>query len=546
MSDHTTTQTTRDQFVTDMVQRMATLARTLSDWVTSEPHTLSEVEQLVIRTIKDLGATLIAGLCQLTVPSYPPPTLPCDCGALALFQRSRPATVKTVLDTISITRPYYLCPACHHGFSPLDQQLAFCAGGISAGLEELLALLGATEDSFAQAASVLEKLTLVSVCPNSVRDATERLGQCLHAHEQHLVQTAQATSTPPPLRQPPITRMYISMDGILVHLHDDGWKEVKLGTVYTTSTHVPRKRPEKLELRAVAHSYVTDLADAATFGSRLWAEAAQRGVLTATEVVVVGDGAHWIWNLADEYFPDAVQIVDWYHASEYVWTAAHAIYGQGSDLAKRWAAEQLERLWEGQVADVIATLQEHLSAGAVVQETLTYYSNQQQRMRYAEYRARGMQIGSGTIESGCKQVIGARLKLAGMIWERSGAQAVATVRTWLRSGRWEEAMRLRPPLRRRYVRREEGASAGRGDGGVVSECEQELRTAPAPAVVGTTLTQRRSRAEVPSSAPAAERAEQRPPARPAADHPWRRAWSRRRQCQQVEEQGSEGALSLSA
>src|SRR5437016_1009819 len=109
MTNLTTPQTHRDQFVTDMMQRMATLARTLSDWVTSEPRTLEGMEQQVLRTIKDLGAALLAGLCQLSVPAYPSPTSPCVCGAQASYQRVRQATVKTVLDTITFARPYYLC-----------------------------------------------------------------------------------------------------------------------------------------------------------------------------------------------------------------------------------------------------------------------------------------------------------------------------------------------------------------------------------------------------------------------------------------------------
>jgi hypothetical protein len=307
---------------------------------------------------------------------------------------------------------------------------------------------------------------------------------------------------------------------------------------------VPTKRPEKLELRAVAQSFVTDLADATTFGPRLWAEATQRGVLESDEQVVIGDGAHWIWTLADEYFPGAVQILDWYHATQYVWSAAHAIYGEGSDLAKRWAAEQVERLWQGKVAEVITTLQEQLHAGPVVEETLTYYTNQHQRMHYPDYRARGMQIGSGTIESGCKHVLGARLKQAGMIWEREGALAVATVRTWLKSGRWEEAMLKRPAQRRRYHRQRSECA---GAGAVTERCAagQTVPASPVQAVQTVPRTQQR-RTGVPSKVKVAEQEEQTPVARPAASHPWRRAWSIRRQRQQVEAQGPEGAVPLSA
>jgi hypothetical protein len=198
--------------------------------------------------------------------------------------------------------------------------------------------------------------------------------------------------------------------------------EVKLAAIYSTTSRRSRKQPDQQEVHAVAHSFVTDLADAASFGARVWAEAAQRGVLEAREVVVVGDGAHWIWNLAEEYFPGAVQILDWYHATEYLWSAAEAIYGAGSELAKRWVTEQETKLWEGKVAEVLTRLQAQVHAGAAVEETLPYYTNHQARMRYDEYRARGMQIGSGTIESGWQHVLGARRKQAGMIWEREARE----------------------------------------------------------------------------------------------------------------------------
>jgi len=550
MTDHTTTQSGRDQFVTDMMQRMATLARTLSDWVMSEPRTLGEIEQQLVRTIKDLGAAVLAGLCQLTVPTYPSPTVSCACGAQATYQRVREASVKTVLDTITIARPYYVCPTCKRGHAPVDQQLSFCAGSISAGLDELLALLGASEDSFAEAAAVLQKLTLVAVCPNSVREATEQLGQVLIASELETLEQAQTTTTPPAVRVRPEPRMYISMDGLLVHIHHQGWKEIKLGAIYTTTSRVSRKRPEKLEVRTLAQSFVADLADATTFGPRLWAEAAQRGVVEADEVVVLGDGAHWIWNLAEEYFPGAVQILDWYHASEYAWTAAHAIYGEGSDLAKRWAAEQLERLWDGKVAEVITTLQEHLSAGKAVEETLTYYTNQQQRMRYAEYRGRGMQIGSGTIESGCKHVLAARLKQAGMIWNHEGALAVATVRTWLKSGRWEQAMQLRPARRRGYQRRPVAGGQAVSLPEMAPEQEQatsSVATAGASKAAGLAVRERGRAVQVPDrqSEPSRTSLEGGTVAaseggtvrRPAASHPWRKPWSVRQQCRQAEARG---------
>ena len=440
-------------FVTEMTQRMAEVARRLSAWASEEARTLGDLEQHAMRLVKELGNALLAGVCQLAAPTTPARQIACACGQVAAYQRWRPAQVLTVLGPISVQRPYYACAHCHHGRAPLDEQLALCAGSTSAGLDELLALLGATEDSFEAGAAVLDKLTLVQVCPNLARTATERLGQVLQAVEQQAAATAWADDgVPAPAPGTPApARLYVSMGGVLVHTYA-GWKEYKLGTVYTTVTRVAQHRPDELVIRARDASFVGDFADPQTFGQALWCEAARRGVLAAAEVVAIGDGAHWIWNLVAEHFPDALQIVDWYHATQYIWRAAGAAYGEGTDLAKQWAKARLDELWDGKVADVLAAFQAQSSAGQPVREAITYYLNNQERMRYPEYRARGIQIGSGAIEGGCHHVIGARLKQAGMIWQVEGARAVATVRSWLKSGRWNEAMALRPPRHRTYHR----------------------------------------------------------------------------------------------
>ncbi len=174
-------------------------------------------------------------------------------------------------------------------------------------------MLGATADSFEEAVALLGKLTLVRVCPNLARAATERLGRAVRVAEQQAAAAAWDAGTVPRAVTGP-ARLYLSMDGVLVHTQG-GWREYKLGAVYTTAAHPARDRPGELDIRAQALSFVGDLTNAATFGQLLWCEAARRGVLTAAEVVVVADGAHWIWDLVAEHFPEATQSVDWYHAS---------------------------------------------------------------------------------------------------------------------------------------------------------------------------------------------------------------------------------------
>lgn len=452
MNNPTIASDRREAFVQTLTQQMAAVARSLADYVQSEPRPLAELEAKIVRVLHDLGNTLVTALLPLAAPSQPAPDVVCPCGERARYQRLRPATVSTLLGRITLTRALYHCNACGHSHAPLDSQLQIAAGGLSAGLNEMLALLGATLDSFAQATDVLHRLCLVQLCPNSARAATEDLGQVLADHAEQIVEAAQHSHTPPQPACPSPPRLYLSMDGVLAHIHDAGWKELKTGCVYTTRTRVPRKRPATLEIHAEQQRYVAALTDAEQFGWQLWAEACRCGLTDTSDVVVVADGAHWIWNVAQTHFPQATQIVDWYHASAYVWNAATAIFGEAGQERKEWAKQQLDALWEGKVAQVRQAMEVYRSKGEAVSDAVSYYTTHETRMDYPTYRARGLQIGSGTIESACKQLVSARLKLAGMIWDSEGAEAVAVVRAWLKSNRWDEAMRLRPPPQRSYRR----------------------------------------------------------------------------------------------
>lgn len=447
--------------INEMMTKMQEMTEKLSEWVTNEPQTLEAIEKQVLGHIRALGASLVAGLCSLSAPRYADTERPCPhCGEQAFLQRHRQVHVTTVLGDIRYTRPYYLCPQCHQGHAPLDDSLGACPGGISDGLHELCAFAGVRE-AFAEASDLLARLTLITVSPNTIRSAAESVGAGIIAAEHESVTQAFAVSSPE-LPTPPTTlpeRLYVSMDGNMVNTREDHWKENKLGAVYTTTTTPSKKRPDTLDIRARDITFVTDFTDPETFGREVWLEACRRGGTMVSEIVAIGDGAPWIWNQIAEHFPDAIQILDWYHVTEYLWDAAHAIYGRDTDLSKQWAKQQLDQLWEGQVDAVLRALAEHASKGEAVTNAIRYYTNNQSRMDYARYRDLGLQVGSGTIESGCKHVIAHRLKQAGMIWNLESARAMAKARAWMKSGRWEEAMALRPNRRRSYHRSEDVASS---------------------------------------------------------------------------------------
>jgi hypothetical protein len=449
--------TVNRQAIEELSERMTALMKqvtqSLGEEALAEQRTLAELEEQVLHQIKGIGNELLAGLCSLSVPAYPAAVVECSCGGKAAYQRQRGGQSKTLVGVVQLRRPYYLCAECHQGCYPLDEALGFCAGGMSAGLQAVMALLG-VQFPFEEAALMLEKLTLVQVSPNACRKATETLGAFVVEQEQAAVQTAWTKlSVAESSRSEAIAGdFYISMDGVTVHIAEQGWKNLWLGAVYTTKRTPSAKRPATLEVRTEQPSFVTDLADVATFGRQLWLEAERRGLAQAQQVIVIGDGAHWLWKMAEEHFPQATQILDWYHAATYVWKAAHLLYGEGTDLAKHWVKQHLDLLWNGDVPTVLAHLQAQTAHKPALGDIVTYFRNNQQRMRYDFYRANGWQIGSGTIESGCKHVIGARLKQAGMIWSPAGAQAVAKLRARLKSRRWNHTVAALPPPSRTYHR----------------------------------------------------------------------------------------------
>ena len=437
-----------------MAAEMKAITTRLGADVAAEQQTLANLEQEVLQALKTVGNVLLRGLCGLYVAKYVEPTMRCECGAEAIYQRLREGETQTVLGEVQLKRPYYLCAACHHGTCPLDAALGFCAGGMSAGLQEVLALLG-VQFPFEEAVQMLAQLTLVQVSPNTCRKATEAVGGLVAEQEQVAVAAAWDRQHPtlPAVSEAIQGDFYISMDGVTVHLEGEGWKNQWLGAVYTTQATTTTKRPETLAVRTRQPSFYTDLTDIETFGRQLWLEAQRRGLAHAQQVIVIGDGAHWIWKQAEEHFPNATQILDWYHASTYVWKAANTIFGENTDFAKHFAHQQLDLLWAGNVPAVLQRLEPYADQKPLVNDTLTYFRNNQHRMRYDFYRAQGWQVGSGTIESGCKHVIAARLKQAGMLWSRHGARCVAKLRAALKSGRWRQIMAQRPKPARTYHRK---------------------------------------------------------------------------------------------
>ena len=248
-------------------------------------------------------------------------------------------------------------------------------------------------------------------------------------------------------------KMYICMDGTGVPVvktetvkrqgkGEDGLaktREAKLGCVFTQTTLDEKGYPLRDE---ASTSYVGAIETAEVFGGRIYAEAMFRGLNRAQKVCVIGDGARWIWNIADEQFYGAVQIIDLYHAREHYWNVARETFGHDKEKINAWTDKRRKELNQGEVEQVIEAIKE-LSPSTeqekdVLEKEIGYFENNKNRMRYNEFRRQGLFVGSGVVEAGCRTVIGQRLKQSGMHWTVKGANSVIALRCCLLSCRWED------------------------------------------------------------------------------------------------------------
>ncbi len=297
------------------------------------------------------------------------------------------------------------------------------------------------------AETILEKLGGIVFSDSSIWGRVQTWGAKMQAQEQWERTAANAIppqgSMTPPARTLP-KDMGVAMDGVLIPLRHEGFKELKVGSVFDIAVETERdaETGEPWECaHAVQNSYTAVLGGPETFGQALWAEACRRTFPHARDNVIIGDGAPWIWNLTQEHFGRSRQVVDWYHATEHLHKAAHAVWGEGSAQALGWAKGMEKPLYQGHawyVAEQIQALaRTHPRVAKQLRAEAGYFENNRRRMQYLELREAGFPIGSGMVESGCKQYR-ARFNGAGMRWTRAGAEHLLPIRTAILSRRFEE------------------------------------------------------------------------------------------------------------
>jgi hypothetical protein len=405
------------------------------------------------------GAAALSELLQFPVPAIEQHTLPCACGQQASFLELRSKPVLTAVGSVKVSRPYYLCSHCHTGQFPADVELDIKGTETSPGVRRMQAIVG-QEAPFDHGRQQMNLLADLKVTAKAVERTAEAIGADIAARELEEIHRAAQLELPIVMGKP-IPVLYIQLDGTGVPVvkketvgrvgKTEGQpahtREAKLGSVFTQTTW----DKEGFALRDPdSTTYVGAIEPAQEFGLRLYLEACKRGWNRAEKKVVIGDGAEWIRNIANQHFPGAIQIVDLYHARQHLWELARKLFPNQQAEQERWMVVHKDVLLdEGKIENLVASLRSIVSSNPELSEKIRieadYFEKNTERMRYPEFRRQHLFVGSGVIEAGCKSVIGSRLKQSGMFWTVRGANAIIALRCCQLNNRFEDYWEARRP-----------------------------------------------------------------------------------------------------
>lgn len=313
-----------------------------------------------------------------------------------------------------------------------------------------IAYAGQMAPSFEAAEQGLDYLAGLKVSAYLIRQITEETGNKVHEQQMEVAEQAvarpeEATAAALPHDQK-TGRLYAMADGSQVNTREQGrdgssWKEMKLGLVYSDDHVLTRKGGQSV---LMDKEYVTYFGGVDGFKKLLFNAAVQAGYGIYQQMVVIGDGAHWIWNMCEELFPDAVQVLDYYHMCENIYAYAKYLYPADDLRIKRWAVSMIAKIEKGDLEEALASIPAAYDAKLPpgVPNLHTYLSNNRNRMDYKALQQQGIKIGSGAIESGNKKVIQQRMKQSGMRWNVKTGQSVASLRAKSASGRWADVERI--------------------------------------------------------------------------------------------------------
>lgn len=410
---------------------------------------LESLEMCIRSSMHGIGGLMLETIVNADGGDYKGKSIPCGDGHSYEFLEYRKKEILTVIGAVQVNRAYYYDPQCRSGMCPKDSDLDIEGTSFSPGVRRIMARVGAYR-AFGLGHEDIKEMAGIDVTAKEIERACNKIGQ--QAEEFFDKQATEAlTEKVIPIQSAP--KLYICMDGTGVPMvkkelidrqgkAEDGQaktREAKLGCVFTQTGLDEKGRPVRDE---GSTSYMGAIETAEDFGKRIYAEAKRRGVDRAKEVAVLGDGASWIWNIAEECFPGAVQIIDLYHAREHYWKAGKTALDHDKKKLHKWADRRRKELDNGQVEKVIEAIRQ-LSPPTddgreVCEKANNYFVKNKERMRYNVFKAKGFFVGSGVLEAGCRSVIGQRLKQSGMHWTVKGANNIIALRCCFFSNRWED------------------------------------------------------------------------------------------------------------
>jgi hypothetical protein len=375
--------------------------------------------------------------------------------ALREKKRHVAKTIRAYCGPVQLTRTHGWCPQCEHWCFPADHALGLAADSTASPLVQEMCALLVSKMPAEQAEPVSARVAGLPLSRSTLAREAQRQGERAQEERRQLVaQPAPTLPRPTGLDQPPRPfTLIIQLDAWNIRERDHwgqtpAWRQRaeelnRWHWVYTGTAFRLEQRGRQGKHRAVIteRSYVATRQGIGALMEQLHAEAMRRGLAQAQRVLVIADGAVWIWNAVADRFAQASQRLDLFHANAYLWAVAHEIHGTDSAAARRWVKPLLKQLRRDQLLRVLTTLtqlQPQLSAraAAAAAKAVEYYQSNQARMKYAQGEARGEPVGSGPIEATCRQ-LQCRFKRPGQFWSTTGDEALLCLETFWRNDRWE-------------------------------------------------------------------------------------------------------------
>lgn len=420
-------------------------SKELKDGLEEKKITIDNIEMLMLKTISMLKTNLIAATEEIVNESALKKKEISYCKKCGkkhvITSKSSNLNINSMLGELNFKRPWLFCRRCGEGYSPLDKELEVNENyKVTKMLVDLVCDL-AQMLPFQESSDVLNKHFNINMAASTIQKISEEIGKILYLKEKK--ESEELYENPHKVVDSEIVqkkkgKIYIECDGSMVAIRGEGWKELKLGIIFSDLNILNKNKPRHI---INEKDYVAYLGKAEEFKKMLWASAVKNGCLNVEQIVFIGDGAQWIWNMVDELFPDAEKILDYYHFSEHVHECGLELY-ENDKTRETWVKSIIDGINNGLIKETLLRLNpdDYKNKDKVkkVKELKTYLENNKERIKYKEYKEKGYFIGSGAIEGGNKCVIQQRLKLSGMRWSKEGAQYISTLRSAKKSNKWDK------------------------------------------------------------------------------------------------------------